>query len=43
MALAKLDRINPQAGLSNLWRAKHRRPDDLARLKEGLRIAGMFE
>jgi adenylate cyclase len=43
-ALAKHQHINPQARLSNLWQAMRlRRPDDVARLKEGLRIAGMPE
>jgi len=43
-ALDRLRQISPAIRLSNLWQAARlRRPDDIARLKEGLRIAGMAE
>jgi tetratricopeptide (TPR) repeat protein len=43
-ALARFQQISPQTRLSNLWPASRlRRPDDVARLKEGLRLAGMPE
>ena len=43
-ALAKQQQMHPQVRLSNLWQAARlRRPDDIARLKEGLRLAGMPE
>jgi TolB-like protein/class 3 adenylate cyclase/Tfp pilus assembly protein PilF len=43
-ALAKFLAIHPQARLSNLWQlSRLRAPDLVAKLKEGLRLAGMPE
>jgi tetratricopeptide (TPR) repeat protein len=46
-ALAKFLEIHPQARLSNLWQLSQlralRAPDLVAKLKEGLRLAGMPE
>jgi hypothetical protein len=43
-ALAKYLAIHPQARLGNLWQlSRLRSPDHVAKLKEGLRLAGMPE